>query len=41
MNIEGGMTGAKDDEIDSDEEASSGEGESEKYAGAPVLESDD
>ena len=27
--------------IDSDEEASSGEGESEKYAGAPALESDD
>ena len=29
VNIEGGMTGAKDDEIDSDEEASSREGESE------------
>ena len=29
------------DEIDSDEEASSGEGESKKYAGAPALESDD
>ena len=39
MHIEGGMTG--DDELESDEEASSVEGRSEKEAETPAMESDD